>query len=538
MPGQTVVLPPGDAIRCGSITIPSGVNVESLGSILVGATIRFSPSISQAFNSELRNLWAKQCKVIIEAEAETGTLTSAASQSATDASKSWQADQWKHWVIKITAGTGVAQTKRILGNDATSLALSSAWVTQPDATSVYEIFCNMSCVVFNHCTIDGTDVETNSGSTSGDAVRIGQYGFDVKFVAGTQIYNYTGHGVKVVGNPDETNLTGSSYLAAGVFVTMSDTKIFNCNGSAVALVGAPQDGGSLHMSNVLFDHCGRALLVNNAVSGNPNVAPSGSGGWTVAGSNVRIELCGNYAGQSLESILIQDPLSSVSIFGLWYSSSKPDNFYKNIWVRSGEFSVFGGRVSKGGAQAYGVYCDAGNTCGWDIREMGTPYNIGALKTMRVNEATSKAQFANLRFRITKTESGITAQRLIGNGFGFGAGGQAGDAYSSDVSAEMTNGGPTVSVGSILDKVYYQLSAGGGQLRVQLAYRIITRVLWATVAEQTAGMTDLYPDVKALNGTTDFTIIFRNASGIEINLGALLTTGQYVDFNVAVGLERP
>lgn len=537
MPGQTVVLPPGNAIRCGAIKIPSGVNLESLGAKLVGATISFGPSISQAFNSVLRDVWFKQCKFLIEEVEEAGTLTSATSTTASDSSKNWAQDEWLNWVIKINSGTGAPQTKRILGNSAQQLQLSSAWATQPDATSVYSIFCNLSCIVFDHCTIDGTDYSTNSGSTSGDAVRIGQFGFDIKFVNGTQIYNYTGHGVNVIGNPDEVNGTGSAFLAAGVFVTMSDFKVFNCNGCAIRLFAAPQDGGSLHMSNVLLDHCGRALLVDNTVNGNPNVAPTLSGGWTVFGTGIRVELCGDYAGQSLESILIQDPLCSVDIYGLWYSSSKTTNFYKNIWHRSGVFNVNGGRITKGAAQAYGVYCDPGVTCGWDVREMGTEYNIGALKSTMVAEATSRAQISYLRFRLTKTAGGITAQRLTGNGFGFGAGGQAGDAWSTDVSGDMTNGGATQPVGQILDKLYYQLSAGGGQVRVQMAYRVITRVMFAQVADQNAGITNITPDCKLLNGQADFTIILKNASGTEINLNSALTVGQFIDVTVGVCAER-
>lgn len=72
-PGQTIWLPKPEStysrfIRVGDITIPSGVSVASLGSVLWmdGATVSFSGTLAQEYNSVIRDVWFKRAKFNIE----------------------------------------------------------------------------------------------------------------------------------------------------------------------------------------------------------------------------------------------------------------------------------------------------------------------------------------------------------------------------------------------------------------------------------------------------------------------------------------
>ena len=67
------------------------------------------------------------------------TATSGAATTLTDTTQSWSTDLWLNKIVKITGGTGVDQSRTIASNTATVLTVSSAWATNPDATSTYKI---------------------------------------------------------------------------------------------------------------------------------------------------------------------------------------------------------------------------------------------------------------------------------------------------------------------------------------------------------------------------------------------------------------
>lgn len=69
----------------------------------------------------------------------TGTATSGASTTLTQTGKTWTVNSWTNYQVRITAGTGAGQVRTIASNTATALTVSSAWGTNPDATSVYVI---------------------------------------------------------------------------------------------------------------------------------------------------------------------------------------------------------------------------------------------------------------------------------------------------------------------------------------------------------------------------------------------------------------
>jgi hypothetical protein len=69
-----------------------------------------------------------------------GTATAGASTTLTNSAKNWTVNQWANaYQVRITAGTGLGQTRIISSNTATALTATVAWTTTPDATSQYVI---------------------------------------------------------------------------------------------------------------------------------------------------------------------------------------------------------------------------------------------------------------------------------------------------------------------------------------------------------------------------------------------------------------
>lgn len=70
---------------------------------------------------------------------EDGIAESAASLTLTDSDKAWAVSEWQDHLIGITNGTGAGQKRQIVSNTATTLTISEAWDTTPDATSHYVV---------------------------------------------------------------------------------------------------------------------------------------------------------------------------------------------------------------------------------------------------------------------------------------------------------------------------------------------------------------------------------------------------------------
>lgn len=66
-----------------------------------------------------------------------GTASSGASTTLTDSTKTWTTNQLSWYQVRITAGTGAGQRRTIASNTGTVITVSSAWTTNPDATSQY-----------------------------------------------------------------------------------------------------------------------------------------------------------------------------------------------------------------------------------------------------------------------------------------------------------------------------------------------------------------------------------------------------------------
>ena len=69
----------------------------------------------------------------------TGTATAGGASTLTNSAKTWATNQWTNSQVRIVSGTGAGQIRTIASNTGTVLTTSTAWTTQPDATSVYNI---------------------------------------------------------------------------------------------------------------------------------------------------------------------------------------------------------------------------------------------------------------------------------------------------------------------------------------------------------------------------------------------------------------
>lgn len=112
----------------------------------------------------------------------------------------------------------------------------------------------ISNVILDTMLIDGTNL-ASAGKVSGDGILIKNTTFDVH-LRNTYIWNYLGYGYGII--VDNAN---TSYLATGVFSTVSQSKIFNC-GYGIYVKGAPADSMDIHLVQTLLDHNGSNLYVD------------------------------------------------------------------------------------------------------------------------------------------------------------------------------------------------------------------------------------------------------------------------------------
>jgi hypothetical protein len=67
-----------------------------------------------------------------------GTAESGSATTLVDTDKALTTNAWIDYILVITAGTGVGQTRRIISNTATEFTVA-AWETNPDSSSVYAV---------------------------------------------------------------------------------------------------------------------------------------------------------------------------------------------------------------------------------------------------------------------------------------------------------------------------------------------------------------------------------------------------------------
>jgi hypothetical protein len=69
-----------------------------------------------------------------------GTATSGGNTTLTNSGATWGVNMFIGYTVKIISGTGSGQTKTINANTTTVLTVDGNWKTNPDSTSVYEIY--------------------------------------------------------------------------------------------------------------------------------------------------------------------------------------------------------------------------------------------------------------------------------------------------------------------------------------------------------------------------------------------------------------
>lgn len=86
--------------------------------------------------------WGTDGKMVVTPSYDSfasGTASSATTNTLTNSAKTWTANQWANYQIRITAGTGIGQVRTIASNTGTQITVSTNWTVTPDATSQYVI---------------------------------------------------------------------------------------------------------------------------------------------------------------------------------------------------------------------------------------------------------------------------------------------------------------------------------------------------------------------------------------------------------------
>jgi len=79
---------------------------------------------------------------------DSGTIGTATNRSIVDPTKNWGLDRYRNYQIRITAGTGAGQRRRIQANQANRIEVNRKWDITPDATSQYQIYGNTDNIWF------------------------------------------------------------------------------------------------------------------------------------------------------------------------------------------------------------------------------------------------------------------------------------------------------------------------------------------------------------------------------------------------------
>ena len=114
------------------------------GTLAAGSFKSYDPLtgvITSLTQTGLPASWATDGRLISTSSEEVfalGTATSATGTTITTTGKTWATDKWINYQVRITAGTGIGQVRKITDSDATSLTVAT-WTVTPDATSQYVI---------------------------------------------------------------------------------------------------------------------------------------------------------------------------------------------------------------------------------------------------------------------------------------------------------------------------------------------------------------------------------------------------------------
>ena len=353
-------------------------------------------------------------------------------------------------------------------------------------------------VFFDRVLLDGTDLD-DQGSTPKEAVLLQKNAFDVHLTAAV-IHNYS---AGLVQRCDDG--TGKAQLATGVFITVSQSKLFNMS-YGVFLDHAPLDGSDLRLSDVLLDHLGIGIVALN----NPRLKDGGE--ILVTGSNIRMELCDQ---------AIYNDGAYIDLDGVW-SYGNPDS-NKPVIETTAE-----GRTTINGRQS----APAGKT--W----ASSPYSSKSVSAGLLGGGNQSGQhtypltreltFNNLmmmRFRVEGVPGGTTLRHRTDEGRSWGS-----FPLSTDPTAVMTLGGPAMTVGVGEAALTYKWE-GPGTLTIRLPHPIGA----AVQPRMTGTNAGAHIVVDSRQQAQVYAVItFVDLAGEQVGVAAL-AEGRYVEFEVTFAL---
>lgn len=253
-------------------------------------------------NTGLPATWGTDGKMIatpsfgdngVDVNFATGQATSGAATTLTRSGANWAVNQWTNFQVRIASGTGAGQIRTIASNTATVLTVSTAWTTNPDATSTFHIEGNddhlylmgNGAVTLFRYSISGNTTTTLAPVAARAAVpglaASGHWVFDVPagvdatwsdenaIINGRRIYSFRGGGGAALDYYDiaantwvsgvvyapqvETFTTGSKYVYANgyIYITKEATgRWFRFSPAEAAMIGwgtnvYPQGAGVL-----------------------------------------------------------------------------------------------------------------------------------------------------------------------------------------------------------------------------------------------------------------------------------------------------
>jgi len=110
---------------------------------------------------------------------DVGTATSGGVNTLTDTAKAWSVNAYTDKMIKITAGTGVGQIRRIASNTATVITTTTDWTTNPDATSDYEILEDLHVAIYDGGgtprLLNVQDISNDQAIISGNPINLASF---------------------------------------------------------------------------------------------------------------------------------------------------------------------------------------------------------------------------------------------------------------------------------------------------------------------------------------------------------------------------
>lgn len=146
----------------GSTTNVKSTNANAFPPTMVGMQIQFTSGTNSGNRAIITAVGSATSVTVAPAltgtatvgdtfqtQLPTGTATSGAAGSITDSAQSWPVNQYANMDVVILSGTGAGQRRRVASNTATALTLSGSvtgnsntgnWSTNPDATSVYQLW--------------------------------------------------------------------------------------------------------------------------------------------------------------------------------------------------------------------------------------------------------------------------------------------------------------------------------------------------------------------------------------------------------------